>query len=199
MKFLVCCLLLGGLQEQLYKPSFEGSYNLCTHPDWLFLRTYPGFLASEFYIPWPTRRKCTLEVQGLALGGSVGFHLVSSKLCMANERPVRRALGVGLIFTWKMCVGVVESPGWKHERTEVLKKTFRFRVSPSSKTTPQWIRETWIQVEVMGSIETLLDPKLAYFSIENFLQTIFVVRFHSKGNQKRNITASTWKRLIFLS
>lgn len=47
---------------------------------------------------------------------------------MAKERPVLGALGMGLFFTWKMSVGIEESPGWKQEGTEVLKKTLRFRV-----------------------------------------------------------------------
>jgi len=182
MKFLVCVFFLG-----VYKSNSTSLHSSSLYtPGLIIPLTLPGPLASQLYIPWPTRRKCTLEVQGLALRGKCGLSLVSSKLCMAKERPVLGALGMGLFFTWKMCVGIGESPGWKQEGTEVLKKTLRFRVLPSSKISPQWIRDIWIQVEVMGSIETRLDPKLAYFSIENFLQTIFVVRFHSRGNQKQN-------------
>ena len=57
--------------------------------------------------------------------------MVSSKLCMAKERPVLGALGMGLFFTWKMSVGIEESPGCRK-----VQKFLRKHLGLESKISP---------------------------------------------------------------
>lgn len=72
------------------------------------------------------------------------------------------------------------------EDTEVVKKAFRFRVFSGLGRSHSGLGGRWVQADVRGLLETSLDPKLAYFSLENFLQKMFIVRFHSKGSWKQD-------------
>lgn len=115
--------------------------------------------------------------------------MVSSEPQVPNERPVLGALGLVLISFCKACVWEfggecsVDPQREGCEDTKPLRKPLGVTkvFSDLRRSHSEW-RGWWIQGDMMGILEILLDPQLAYFSPEKCLQENFIVRFHGRGS-----------------
>lgn len=131
-----------------------------------------------------------LEAQSPALGESTASLWFPATFDLMSDQSWDLS-GLSCSFLKGVCLGGWWGAGlapWRRgcEDTDVVKKTLRFRVFSGLGRSHSGLGGRWVQADMMGLLGTSLDPKLADFSLENFLQKIFIVRFHSKGSWKQD-------------